>query len=331
MSDILPKHAHHAYTHARPWDRFKGKAVGRKEVKLSEVFRPGQKKNPVLDGPDDLPTSQAFGAHMLSSGQGPPRLSAIERSRRNFGGQGVVDEHERRFGAVNAQHNAADVLGPVDLNKEVGRSTTRRSQTQRQEEDAVDTLRWNPSSGQRNSLATKARRQAQAMLEEEQQQQQQQPSVSGNGGPVSAARQSALVQRTKAAEVRDTLREQPRVLNERGRRNEELRQVRAMLAEEKEREAKMGAMAARQMEQMQAALGTDGLSTALSGGVAALGVAPTGTSARALLANPQRVAALSDPRVQKALQQSLNAPNTMAQEQYKVRNTTQGQSAERKF
>ena len=53
-------------------------------------------------------------------------------------------------------------------------------------------------------------------------------------------------------------------------------------------------------------------------------------SARQLLSNPDRVAALSDPRVQAALDKALNQPNGLAMQQYKHRNTTRV-SAERKF
>ena len=91
---MLDKHAPHAFTHARPWDKFQGKQVGRKEVNIRTVFRPGHKKNPVLDTDNDaLPTSATYGAHT-----GVTRASGVAASRRNFGA-----------------HANTDALGPVDL------------------------------------------------------------------------------------------------------------------------------------------------------------------------------------------------------------------------
>ena len=100
MPEPLGKYSHHAYAHAQPWTSFKGKQVGRKEISAREVFRPGHKANPVLDGPENTSTAAVYGGGI---GFQPPPLNAVERARRQFGSHSLP---------------ADDALGPVDLNME---------------------------------------------------------------------------------------------------------------------------------------------------------------------------------------------------------------------
>ena len=324
---MLDKHAPHAFTHARPWDKFQGKQVGRKEVNIRTVFRPGHKKNPVLDTDNDtLPTSATYGAHT-----GVTRASGVAASRRNFGA-----------------HANTDALGPVNLVAEqenarltahyrMGASDVARKNAERVkrlEEAPPDSLRWNPNDSNRNFLAQQRRR-AVALAEQEtaeaemkrlavEEQRRRPPS------------DDELVASRAKHEVRDTLREQPRALNANARRLEEQRQVRAMLAEEKQRATAMEMQHARQAAALDDALrrGDSDLAGVAGrlqdGGGLGNGLVGKNASARHLLSNPDRVAALSDPRVQKALDAALNQPNALAMQQYKTRNTTRV-SAERKF
>ena len=100
----------------------------------------------------------------------------------------------------------------------------------------------------------------------------------------------------------------------------------------------MAMVAAREQQALQDALGRGGsdlagIASSLNAGGSLGSAPPIGTGAaasRQVLNNAQRVAALSDPRVQKALDAALNGPNALAAQQYKGRNTTRV-SAERKF
>ena len=335
--ETVPKHAPHAFAHARPWDKFKGKSVGRKEVNIRTVFRPGHKANPVLDTENvNLPTSATYGAYT-----GVPRSSGVALSRRNFG----------------SHANTEDSLGPVNLEVEQatahyrqGSSVVARQNAERVkklEEAPPDTLRWDPNGGQQRSALVQQRRRAAALAEQEvaEAEARRLARLAPAGGPVgeraaddeAAAATAAAAARAKR-EVRDTLRDQPRMLNANARRHEEQRQVRQMLQEERQREQVFEAQQARQAAALDQALARGesdlaSLAGKLRGGQpGTLGGASLGAnaSARQLLSNPDRVAALSDPRVQAALDKALNEPNGLAMQQYKHRNTTRV-SAERKF
>ena len=171
-SYIHPKHAPHSYAHAKPWDKFQGKAVGRKEVSRKKIFVPGHKGNADLES--GLTSSGAIGAHA-----GIGRAPAVETSRRNFGAW--------------AQTTNDDILGPVDLPRE--RTMTGGSghaPPSRLEEPPPDTLRWNPES-QRGGLAGARRRQVERLMAAEQEPPVDANATSGKSAARVAARRKAAV------------------------------------------------------------------------------------------------------------------------------------------
>jgi hypothetical protein len=283
--ETLPKHAPHAFAHARPWDKFKGKSVGRKQCSRAEVFVPGHKKNPLLE---EGPTSS--GAYGAFAG-GPPRASAVEISRRQFGAHSVVDDAPKR--------GVADVLGPVDLSRE--RTVASHRPTKKLEEPPPDTLRWNPEAAGGGAAGAR-RREVSRRLEEAEH--PLQPSVPRE--PEAAAKAAAAAKRKNDVPLVDPLRDHscraPRAVL-----HEEKQRVRAMLEEE--------AKAQRALPPSNAAA---------SGVLANAGVAASGMTAA------ERRAALSDPRVQAALDKALNGPNNIAAEANRARNT-QRVSAERRW
>ena len=203
---IHPKHAPHAYAHAKPWDKFQGKHVGRKEVSRKKIFVPGHKGN------DDLETGLTSSGAIGAFAGGPGRAPAVETSRRNFGAW--------------AQTTNDDILGPVDLPRERtltggGAARARPSQL---EEPPPDTLRWNPEA-QSGGLAGARRRQVERLLAE------QEPPADANGtSGKSAARVAA---RRKAAVPEDPFHAQgQRARSERALKHEHQLMVRQQIADE---------------------------------------------------------------------------------------------------
>jgi hypothetical protein len=307
MSYSVPKHMPHSYAHARPWDQFNGKTVGRKAISLKDVHRPGHKKNAAL-GELDLDdcysaSSGVYGAFL----GGPGRAPAAVTSRKNFGSWACTDEQQHR-----------DVLGPVDLSRERPGAQQQnlpigggRSSASKQAEPE-DTLRWN-GTNQQGLAAARRRRQAQA--EAEAIVSQRQPSSSGGegGAPPLPSGAAAAARRSASERVpTDTLRDVPRARSEKALRHEEQLRVRERLERERMESAAAAASA------REASLGLD----------LPMGALPHKT--RSVLANPERVAALTDPRVTAALTHKLKAPNSVAYQQNLTRNTTR-LSAERRY
>jgi len=288
--NILPKNAPHSYAHARPWDKFKGKSVGRKEASAREVFRPGHKANPVLDEGIQS-SSSAYGAGL----GGPPRASAVEVSRRNFGSHASTDR---------PTDSRADVLGPVDLARERNMQAqpliARKSKL---DDPPPDTLRWQGPSEGLSSVAI--RRKAHGIVDAQQQDLTQPPQrpMQQPGGMDPKERVMAVRSRNKDnAEVPfDNLRMGDRARPFEAVKHEERMRMREMIAVEKS------------MAPQAPAPPIDSIK-----GIAGLG--------GGALSKEQRAAALMDPRVQSAL----NAPNKVAFDQIKARNTTR-LSAERKY
>jgi len=210
--NTLPKHAPHAYAHARPWDRFKGKEVGRKEVSRKEIFVPGHKENVALES--GLTSGGAYGAFA----GGPPRASGIETSRRSFGAYAATEDARGNggrpaAGTSPAGRHAADVLGPVDLAREHSRSAV-RLRASKLEEPPPDTLRWNPEAQTGGGVGAR-RRHVNRLLEEENERQaaaqaaQAAQAASGDervGVDGKTSAQRAAARRKDRAPAEDTLR-----------------------------------------------------------------------------------------------------------------------------
>lgn len=281
--DTLPKHAPHAFVHARPWDNFKGKQVGRKQVSRREVFIPGHKANASVEA--GLTSSAAIGA--LAGG--PARASAMDTSRRQFGAWAAIEEPR-----------VADVLGPVDLSRErseQGRTQARTGRASKLEEPPADTLRWNPEAVG-GSVAGTRRREVNRILE-----MSEHPLQPSAPRSEEAAAKAAAARCKAANPPADTLRERP---------------FRAPKAVQHEEKMRMRAMLEEEAKAQQAAAGR--------GAVGGSGVA--GLSAG--MTREQRMAAMADPRVQAAIEQAMNAPNAIAADNNRARNTTRV-SAEKRW
>jgi len=240
---------------------------------------------------ENTSSNRAYGA--FARPEGADRSTAVAASRRAYGKYALEDE---------------DALGPVDLNAERARlpepPTVQYVHNRRDKEEAPpDTLRWNGNTGQggRGGLAAEARRKAVEALAEAEAEE-----------AAAAARRAQAAPRQQAAKAKQqSLTAAPgapadRVRTEKGLQYEEKQRVRAML--EGEKVAKQRAYEA---------------------SVAAAQAAGPQFHHPAL-ADPQKVAALTDPRVTAALNAKMNAPNTIAAEQNRQRNT-QRVSAERKY
>ena len=282
------KDAPHARANAQPWTKFKGKQVGRKEVSLLTVHRPGHKANAALEEPT---ASGAYGG-FYDNGRAP----VVQISRKQFGA----------FSLSHDQRHPHDSLGPVDLEAERHHHQF-VSQLPRKKgaQETVDTLRWNgQSEGGRGALAAAVRRKAAAAAEEE-------------------AKQVAAASRAEGSHVRPdataTSRPPPKELtapigyenvarSEKALRYEEALRVRTQLEQQTAEEA-----AAVQRDH-EAASARDGRAEFF----------------HPALRDKEKVAALSNPKVQAALDAALNGPNRLAFEQHRARNT-QRLSAERKY
>ena len=84
--NALPKNAPHAFAHARPWDRFQGKQIGRREISASEVFRPRHKPNAAVAVAET--SAGAYGAHVT----GAPLLEVLEHYREGIESSSALDE-----------------------------------------------------------------------------------------------------------------------------------------------------------------------------------------------------------------------------------------------
>jgi hypothetical protein len=300
MPEPLGKYSHHAYAHAQPWTSFKGKQVGRKEISAREVFRPGHKANPVLDGPENTSTAAVYGGGI---GFQPPPLNAVERARRQFGSHSLP---------------ADDALGPVDLNMERQILAMERQiasaapvvvKKKKKDEPPPDTLRWDPTNSAQNGaskggLAAAARRRAAAA--EAAEEEARAPSAVA----AAASQPIAVRPRLEKKDLTDPPNQRTHK-SEAGLRHEEQMRVRAKL----EAEARAEAERAAAMQERWAA-----------------GDHPTPEFRHPVLERfgADKVQALSDPRVIAALQAKLNEPNAASRELYKMRNT-QRVSAERKY
>ena len=227
MPEPLGKFSHHAYAHAQPWTTFKGKQVGRKEISAREVFRPGHKANPVLDGPENTSTAAVYGGGI---GFQPPPLNAVERARRQFGSHSLP---------------ADDALGPVDLNMERQILAMERQiasaapvvAKKKKDDPPPDTLRWDPTNSAQNGaskggLAAAARRRAAAAEAAEEE----------RASAVAPAASQPIAVRPRP-EKKD-LTEPPNQRthkSEAGLRHEEQMRVRAKLEEEARAEAERAA------------------------------------------------------------------------------------------
>ena len=209
------KHAPHAFVHAQPWTKFRGKQVGRKEISLLTVHKPGHKANSSLEAPT---ASSAYGAFAANSA---PRTEAVSRARRAFGSYGLPSE---------------DAIGPVDIDAE--RTEKYKYQALRKsgkaEEPPADSLRWNPEgpTGGRGALAAAARRRAQEAQAE-----------------AEAAQVRAAPRPQPLRELpNETLTDAPgaRVRTEKGLRYEEQRRVREKLEAERVATAAAAAEALRE-------------------------------------------------------------------------------------
>lgn len=288
--DTLPKNAPHAYAHARPWDKFRGKQVGKKEVSAQKVFRPGHKENASIEHAQT--SSGAYGAFL----NGPARAPAVEVSRRQFGAFGSTDEPQSGGLKMLAM---SDVLGDVNLASE-RRGPLRKSKL---DEPPPDTLRWNPATEQGN--ANVARRRLVHKLVEQEAELTQPP----QRAPADArSHESAETRAARASSRKDVVAVEDPLRggliagrsNPRAQKHEDRERVRHLIAEEK--------------NYMPPPPGAASGMIGLHGG----------------MSKEQRAAALMDPRVQAALNEKLNAPNNVAAEQFRVRNTSQV-SAERKY
>ena len=85
---MIPKHMHHERARALPWDSFKGAQVGRKEVSLRKVCRPGREK-PVAGSAEEenMSAASAYGSFA-----GVGRASAKATSRKMFGAHAQAEE-----------------------------------------------------------------------------------------------------------------------------------------------------------------------------------------------------------------------------------------------
>jgi len=285
------KYSHHAYAKAQPWTTFKGKQVGRKEVSAREVFRPGHKANPALEGPTS--SGSAYGA-----GLGFQPAAKPDISRKQFGSYGQDQER--------------DSLGPVDLEFErhlasqppmAGHRTKKKS-----EEPPPDTLRWDPSNGSagngRGSLAREARRKAQVREEEEARVAQAQALAHLPQQPAPARPRAEKKDLTEPPSQRA-------YKSEAGQRHQEQMRVRAMLEAE----------ALEKADRMNTIIAAHDGSGPLQQGFRHPVLEKFGAT---------KVAQLTDPRVTAALQAKLNAPNVASAELYKMKNT-QRISAERRY
>lgn len=221
-----------------------------------------------------------------------PAAAVVNTSRRQFGSYSLPAEEP--------SYASYDSLGPVDLQME--RSLPPPKSKKKAEEPPPDTLRWDPSAqgGGRGGLAATARRKAAIAAEEAaaataRAMQQQQPHQGASRLP-----------RPEQRELTEPPNRRERT--EAGLRYEEQMRARAVVeAERAEQEQRAAAVKAAAM---------------------ARGGQPLYYNK--LLADESKVAAMSDPRVQAALQAKLNEPNTLAAQQYKSRNTTRV-SSERKY
>ena len=289
--EMQGKHAPHAFAHARPWDTFKPKVVSKKQVSTLEAFKPGHKANAAL-GEDVSTSSGAYGAFTAQ-----PRLDPNIIRRRAFGSYALDD----------------DALGPVDLNAEKAARPTQGepvyvSRIKRlNEEPPPDTLRWNGDSGRggRGGLAAEARRKAaEAAAEAEAEQaaaaaKKAAPPAPPRAPPMPANGKSKELTAAPGAPIQGAR-------TEKGMQYELKLRARQRIEEEK-REAKRA-----HEEEMVAfrAAGPQFFHPALQ--------------------DKAKVDAMLDPRVTAALNAKLNAPNSVAAEQFKQRNTTRV-SAERKY
>lgn len=251
-------------------------------------------------------TSSAYGAGL----GGPPRASAVDTSRRNFG----MYAHNEKPTDSNA-----DALGPVNLalervNIQPAPSShgisVRKSKL---EEPPPDTLRWNPGAASEGSAVVARRRKAHSLVDEQQEQltlppqRAPEPTMGKQHDPMERVLAVRARNKDNAEVPFDNLRSGgERARSDRAVKHEETMRVRDMIATEK---ANIQSY----------------VHAPHAGGIA--GIAGLGGAA---LTKEQRVAALQDPRVQAALDQALNAPNRVAADQYKARSTTR-LSAERKY
>ena len=301
------KHAPHSFAKAQPWTKFRGKQVGRKEVALKNVHRPGHKANAVLEEPT---ASSAIGAYW-----------GVERAP-------VVNTMRRQFGAFGHEARETDALGPVDHNAERAAIEYHNNFMAQQMPAAPrrgrlntdpppDTLRWNgdESQGGRGSLAAAARRKAaEAAAEEEAKAAADRRKAESMlnaklaaGGEGAGAVHPAVLARGKG-DVAEPIGRENVGRSERALRHEEQVRVRHQLEEQKRAEA------------AQLAAGR--------AAAAARGGAPE--FYHPLLADKAKVAALTNPKVTAALHAKLNEPNKLAFDQIKQRNTERV-SAERKY
>lgn len=321
----LPKNAPHAYVHAQPWTKFRGKAVGRREIGHKEVFRPWHKENAALA---EVAATSAGAIGAFAPGAAPQRAPAVATSRRQFGSYALTDEMPHQ--------GAVDALGPVNLLSE-RRQERRPAPLPNKSDEPVDTLRWNPRSGatdgskprESESLPppsdtasvsmSRRRAMAQRMVEQEERE--------ARTAAEAAARLEKTAAKAAAARALHAVPAAPDPAERRGRseaaqRHEMRKLVRAQEEERQRREVEATPTLADYTR--------PGGAAAASGQALPLAAVARTHAEHAILSDDAKVAALSDARVVKALDQALNAGNRLMAEQYKGRNTTRV-SAERRF